>query len=244
MTNEIITRSEARARRLNRYFTGQPCKHGHIAPRITVNGCCTVCAITIEKKYIDSHRDQVRAKWRRAEKRRDPIESNARKRRWARANPEKEKERKKLWEIANPERKLAHGKKWRAANPDKVSRKNKSYKTKHAERLKPINLARALKWAKDNPDKKRIQIQLRRSRKQGADGTHTFEQLTELLVKQQFRCIGCDVLLAENRTIDHIIPLSKGGSNWISNLQWLCGPCNSCKHDRTQEEFLRDKGRL
>lgn len=25
------------------YFTGKPCKHGHTAPRRTVNGCCTLC---------------------------------------------------------------------------------------------------------------------------------------------------------------------------------------------------------
>lgn len=25
------------------YFTGKPCKHGHVAPRRTVNGCCTSC---------------------------------------------------------------------------------------------------------------------------------------------------------------------------------------------------------
>jgi hypothetical protein len=30
---EIISRAEAKARGLTRYFTGKPCKYGHIAER-------------------------------------------------------------------------------------------------------------------------------------------------------------------------------------------------------------------
>ncbi len=137
----------------------------------------------------------------------------------------------------------AREKRWRDKNSDYIRNKNKRYKTEHAERLAPIARARSLRWAKDNPDKKRIQSQIRRSRKRGAEGSHTFVQLMELLAKQDFKCVGCDELLGENRTVDHIIPLSKGGTNWIFNLQWLCKSCNSCKHTRSQEEFLRYRNR-
>ena len=41
MTNdiEIISRKEAKERGLKRYFTGKPCKHGHIAERGVLSGC-------------------------------------------------------------------------------------------------------------------------------------------------------------------------------------------------------------
>lgn len=35
--------TEARAAGLHRYFTGQPCKHGHIAERLVSNHTCLEC---------------------------------------------------------------------------------------------------------------------------------------------------------------------------------------------------------
>ena len=46
--------------------------------------------------------------------------------------------------------------------------------------------------------------------------------------KRRF-CANCGT--ASNLTIDHIIPLSKGGLNEVSNLQMLCEPCNAQKAD-------------
>jgi 5-methylcytosine-specific restriction endonuclease McrA len=35
-------------------------------------------------------------------------------------------------------------------------------------------------------------------------------------------------------TVDHKIPLSRGGSNWPSNLQPLCFRCNVVKNDKVE----------
>ena len=39
----IVTRKVALAQKLTRYFTGKPCKNGHIAERKTKNGTCIEC---------------------------------------------------------------------------------------------------------------------------------------------------------------------------------------------------------
>ena len=59
-------------------------------------------------------------------------------------------------------------------------------------------------------------------------------------------CNGCEGHFGmRNLTVDHIIPKSRGGTDHISNLQLLCGHCNSVKGNRPQEYLLAcltDKG--
>jgi hypothetical protein len=54
----------------------------------------------------------------------------------------------------------------------------------------------------------------------------------ELLHKYKFNCIACNERDISKLTIDHIKPVSKGGTDEILNLQILCKSCNSKKGNK------------
>jgi 5-methylcytosine-specific restriction endonuclease McrA len=127
------TRKEAQAQGAKYYFTGEPCKHGHIAPRKT-KGACVECLkvewtqalekrATYFQQYNRSDSGQA-AKQRYYEKNRDYVVAKAL------ATPARIKNQyRKAWAERNPDIILANNKvrrrKHRAATPSWLSRRQK-----------------------------------------------------------------------------------------------------------------------
>jgi 5-methylcytosine-specific restriction endonuclease McrA len=58
--------------------------------------------------------------------------------------------------------------------------------------------------------------------------------------RDKYQCQSCGkTSLETNLSIDHIIPLSRGGKNDISNLQTLCLTCNQSKTNKIDHRFHR-----
>lgn len=78
-----------------------------------------------------------------------------------------------------------------------------------------------------------------KARKKGAFGSHTRGEWDTLKAQYNWTCPKCfrsepEVKLTE----DHIIPISKGGSDNIENIQPLCLRCNCAKGNRESIRYL------
>lgn len=93
--------------------------------------------------------------------------------------------------------------------------------------------------------KRIVQQRNTQARRAGAPGEITPDQWRRLLRAYKFRCFYCGAkLLPANRTLDHKLPISRGGSNTIDNVVPACRPCNNRKLRMTTEEFLeRERSR-
>jgi 5-methylcytosine-specific restriction endonuclease McrA len=54
-------------------------------------------------------------------------------------------------------------------------------------------------------------------------------------------CVSCGS--RDRITVDHIIPITRGGRHSIGNLQALCMPCNSSKNDKLMIEWKQQKAK-
>ena len=90
----------------------------------------------------------------------------------------------------------------------------KDYKIKNREKIKANN-------------------QINRVKRKGAIGSFSGKEWLNILEKYNFRCVFCGVHDSISKmTVDHITPLSKGGTNYIENIQPLCFKCNRKKGNR------------
>lgn len=68
------------------------------------------------------------------------------------------------------------------------------------------------------------------ARRRTAGGSHTLEQWKWLKECFGFQCPSCGKREPYIRlTEDHVTPVTRGGTNWIWNIQPLCQRCNSAK---------------
>jgi 5-methylcytosine-specific restriction endonuclease McrA len=83
MAENIISRMEARAQGLKRYFTGQPCCHGHLAERQTCNQLCFECARVRKRERRQSADFRAQeAEWQKQDRKVHPERYRERDRKW------------------------------------------------------------------------------------------------------------------------------------------------------------------
>lgn len=94
---------------------------------------------------------------------------------------------------------------------------------------------RLMETSKEKPwmryrDKRIVYQASIRAAKYGTSGHFTLDEWLDLCKKYNHACAICHAQVP--LTADHVIPLVRGGTNHVSNIQPLCKPCNSRKGHR------------
>jgi 5-methylcytosine-specific restriction endonuclease McrA len=155
---------------------------------------------------------------------------------WTKANPEKARASTAKWEKENPEKKRASVARWYKANPEKARARLARWRKENPEQKR----ASTAKWEKENPEKIAVRGSKRRAFKYA--NTPISEMLTStewlaILAEANGHCAYCDRIA--KLTLDHVIPLSKGGKYSASNVVAACGHCNTSKGNKTLKEWTQ-----
>lgn len=141
----------------------------------------------------------------------------------------------------NPEAEREYARAWRAANPHLVRKQKREWNDANRERVRTHSVEAKRRWKRDNPEKLKQYDLARRAAKAGANRGDV--NLAALWDIQGGTCGLCDGAIDRalswpdpmSPSVDHIVPLSKGGAHAQSNLQYAHLVCNVSKGARLTE---------
>lgn len=97
-----------------------------------------------------------------------------------------------------------------------------------------------LLWRKNNPEKWSLINRAARAKRRALGKINVLEY-SQKIASLGNKCQLCNVSGKEVKmTIDHIIPVSRGGTNHIDNLQPLCLPCNKSKFTHILSDWSKN----
>lgn len=147
--------------------------------------------------------------------------------------------------VLHHEERIEYATKWRAAHPEL----KQTYTEDQLEQRREYNR----QWRVSNPtyqsehdrthrEQRRVRVRNRAARKNQSQGCHTAQDIERQLKAQKNKCYYCHEPL-DKYHVDHIVPLSRGGSNGPGNLVIACPTCNVKKGSKMLHEWI-EGGRL
>ena len=160
----------------------------------------------------------------------------------------------RVYYAANRERKREHHAAYRAANRGKMQKNSRVYYAANRENRREYHAAyRATNrenrreysaaYRAANPFAVRAASAIRRARKRQATGSYTKGDTQEQYKRQKGKCYYCQTKVGDTYHVDHVVPLSRGGTNGVENIVIACPSCNQSKKDKMPHEWPQG-GRL
>lgn len=197
-----------------------------------LRACCKECKNKHSREYYEQNRDKVL---------------------------ERQKEFDKKYYERNKDKILSRQKTYREQNKDKIAKKNKEYREQNKDKI----AARRKEWYEQNRERElehkkkyyqspKGQISRfnkgvkRRAKERELGNGITAEQWIECMSFFGWECAYSGKYLGGKqnqsvRSLDHIIPLNKGGANEIWNVVPMFRSFNSSKGDKNIEEWYRNQ---
>jgi 5-methylcytosine-specific restriction endonuclease McrA len=98
--------------------------------------------------------------------------------------------------------------------------------------------ANTAKHTAKNPDIVKAKNKLRAERAATSGGTYTDAELSTVRELLGNRCRFCDAPLDNGGHVEHLTPVSRGGSSYLRNITLSCARCNLAKTNKTLAEFI------
>lgn len=136
------------------------------------------------------------------------------------------------WNAAHPEAAARSRAKWARANRDRANALNRAHYSRYADRIKQAKRDSH----KQNPLLNRLREARKRARALGAPGPGISVAEWDALVAATN---GCCAYCGRRRTLtmDHLVPLTRGGHHVFENIVPACQSCNSSKGKKLPAEW-------
>lgn len=137
----------------------------------------------------------------------------------------------KQWRLRNLVKSREYSARYRSKNRERVLETVRRYHALHTEERRRA----AAEWRKRNPGRHASIQAARRARELKAQGSHTHAEWLAMVDLFDRCCAYCGQRGPLTR--DHVVPLARGGTNWIDNIVPACRICNARKNVSTRDEY-------
>lgn len=118
---------------------------------------------------------------------------------------------------------------WRAENPEKARAAVRAWSARNPDTVRRWQREKFARWKLRDPEGYKAYKSVQKHQRRDAPGKFSKVQFQ---ARWDYFAGLCYLCGAKADTIDHVIPLSRGGTNWPSNLRPACMDCNRRKYNR------------
>ena len=179
---------------------------------------------------------------------------------WRRRHPEQYRQMRQAWSVKNREKRRADQRAWYAKHRDQERERQRNQRRQHLKERRALEKAwrdankqkvaeKSRRWNIANRGRRKARVRARyaidpipfrafahqrRARERKAPGFASAQQIADRVAFYGWRCAYCG---GSFEHLDHVIPLSRGGSNWPANIRPACARCNRTKNNKTLAEW-------